>query len=145
MEPRIYIPTAQPGDTRRRVFEVQISNPSNGRPRATFVEQEVILTKEGGEKVVTQRTRVVAVDYTPGASFPLIDPATRQPLGATMTHDQLMVALFSLGAQAQEAQDAADLAAEIAEAERLAAKLASELAEAERLAAEAAALKEATP
>ena len=72
---------------------VQIHNQMGVAPHVAFVEERV--TQLPG-RVITQDNATLTTPYNPDAVIELINPADMQPLGATMTHGQIMVGLYSL-------------------------------------------------
>jgi hypothetical protein len=94
----------------RRAVNVQIFNPLEGDKYIVFGEEDVITI---GEKVVrTPAARMgpadpgVRVTFSPDSVIQLLDPTTGEEIpGATMTHLQLYVALYSAYIRAAMVRD----------------------------------------
>ena len=100
-QPRDYREQTAEAKTWRRAHTVQIHNPVPGQgsvPLISFHEEDAI---QVGGKVIT----TPAYDAGPGGLralfqadgvYPLVNPVTGESLGASMTHQELYVALHSL-------------------------------------------------
>ena len=98
-----YKSTTVGGDAWTRCHTVTIRNPLAGVPRIEFAEEQVIAI---GDKTLHQWTDCVNKDFASDGTFPLLDPTTNATTGATMTHAQLYVALYSLYMQTAAERDA---------------------------------------
>lgn len=136
-----YVPTVNPGDTRRRIWRNTNENPLNAYPSASFHEQEVIRTSDGKEVVLSDSVvRNLNVAYTdPSTVIKMKNPVDDSLLGS-LTFAEVYTVIYSLGRYAQEMQDLADEAAYLAAAQAAAAEAAAQAAiEAEQAAEQAAA------
>lgn len=90
-----------------RCWQVVIDNPKDEPPRVTFQEERVFDVSAADEQVMRVPVQGchADVDLEHGA-FPLLDPETGEPTGASMSHAQLYVALYSLYFATALARDA---------------------------------------
>lgn len=98
-----YQQTTVAGESWTRCHTVTIHNPLAGVPAIAFSEERVTLLD--GE-TLHRWTDTLRKDFDMAGSFPLLDPATNATTGATMTHAQLYVALYSLYMQTAAERDA---------------------------------------
>jgi len=103
----------------RRAYAVHLQNPYE-RPEASGIlfEEEDVMTMAG--RTIRVTTGTVSSGFTPAATFPLLDPTTGGPTGATATHMDVYVMLNSLYihlAMLRDEDDAAAAAAAAAAAE----------------------------
>jgi hypothetical protein len=88
----------------QRCKTVVINNPLVGKKGVTFEEERVIaLDGQSLRQPVGGCSKPFGVD----GSFPLLDPNDNMPLGQSMTHTELYVALYSLYMQTALERDAA--------------------------------------
>jgi hypothetical protein len=87
-----------------RARTVTMVNPLEGEQVAHFQEEEVFTDGEG--VLVTRDVSNCSITFDPEGVITLLNPETSEPLGATMTHQQFYVALYSLYIQAAAARDA---------------------------------------
>ena len=90
------------GTTYQRARLVEIHNQLGVPPHIAFIEEAVTIIPDR-----TIRTDVgqISTPYSPSALIPLINPETGESLGAEMTHQQIMVAIYSLYFQLVTARD----------------------------------------
>ena len=91
------------GTAWQRPFQIVIDNPLGETPRVSFLEEE-ILTVDG--QTIRKGVPGINIGYTPDAVIDLLDPTTGLPLGQTMTHAQMYVAIWSLYRNLAAARDA---------------------------------------
>ena len=72
---------------------MQIHNQKGVQPHVAFIEERVT---QLADSTIAQDNATLTTPYNPDSVIELLDPATMQPLGATMTHAQIMVGLYSL-------------------------------------------------
>ena len=110
-----YGPTVNPGDTRVRLWRMQIENPLTALPYMKFHENEVIQNSDGDEKEL-DRTRDIDLPYDPDtAAGKMIqirnpeDDSDSDLFGETeISLEDVYKVLYSLGRYAQEEQDIKD-------------------------------------
>lgn len=113
-----YQEIATSGSMWTRSNKVTISNPYNQTPSVHFEEERVIQLDGGAAPITNPNPRFLSANFDATASFPLLDPVTGEPTGATATHQELYVMLHSLyiktatDSDAQAAADAAAMAAQ---------------------------------
>ena len=91
-----YKETTLAGRVWTRCHQVVVDNPLGGQPRITFQEEKVYdITAEDGNQLHIP-VQGCGAEFDPGSSFPLIHPVTGEPLGVSMSHQELQVALYSL-------------------------------------------------
>ena len=88
----------------QRCNVVVVTNPLSGTPKISFEEERVVSV---GGRVIKEGIGGCQKAFTPAAAFPLLDPSTNLPVGASMTHADLYVALYSLYMQTALERDAA--------------------------------------
>lgn len=88
-----YQETTVSGKQWKRCYAIDIQNPSGGAPSVTMHEE--VITQVNDE-VFNRRTGSVHVPFDPAAEIALMNPATGESLGVTMTQGQIQVALWSL-------------------------------------------------
>ncbi|MFM2092008.1 MAG: hypothetical protein RLZZ127_2497 [Planctomycetota bacterium] len=119
--PRTYVPTVNPGDSRDRIWRAQAENINplevpGGVPWLKFHEQRVRRSRAGQPEpgspveVVVGVGRDLMMVYEPGKVIPRRHPATGEIIGS-ITHDEILMALYSAGHQAQLDADAAEVPA----------------------------------
>lgn len=87
----------------QRCNVVVVTNPLNGVPKISFEEEKVLSI---GTNTIKQNIGGCSKVFNPTDTFPLLNPTTNEPTGATMTHNELYVALYSLYMQTAEERDA---------------------------------------
>lgn len=103
-----YTETTVPGDTRRRVYHLEIRNPDAGFPEVQLQTQDRINLLDGGREYVNRDTFISRFDADGLAeSFDLVNVDTGAPLGQSMTGLQLMVAVQSWTLKQMLKRDAA--------------------------------------
>lgn len=91
-----YKETTVSGTSYVRAREVTVSNNLDGYRGIMFAEEQVSVL---GDKVMRENTGALHQEFTPENSltaFPLLDPETNEPTGATATFQDVYIALFSL-------------------------------------------------
>lgn len=83
------------GTKYQRSFRVEFDNPLNSVPSATFHEESVVVLSDGNS-VTTPVGKVSGSLIDPASEFALINPETFEPLGQTMTYQDIYVLLVSL-------------------------------------------------
>lgn len=87
---------------------IEVHNQLGVTPHVAFVEEMVTTL---GDYVSHKDVGTLRVDYNPASVIPLINPQTQEPIldasgtQVVMTHEQIMVALYSLYMQAVLARD----------------------------------------
>lgn len=100
-----YNETNVSGQSWNRGFKIEITNPYNGQPECKLFEEENISV---GGKNVSTLTRILSPQIDMSSVINLINPITGEPIGASITHQDLYVALFSLYINTAIAKDAGD-------------------------------------
>lgn len=130
----------------RRCAAIEISNPpARGTPLVTFRESDVVLI-DG--KYNTLGTDSIVASYDPTAVIDLVDPESLQPLGKTVSEQEIYLILFSKYIAVAKARDERVMKAlqDAAQAaERMAADAARRLAEAQAAIDAAQAAQPPTP
>lgn len=88
----------------QRCNVVVVTNPLGGNPKISFDEERVVSV---GGRIIKEGVGGCQKAFNPNGSFPLLDTATNLPTGATMSHTDLYVALYSLYMQTAAERDAA--------------------------------------
>lgn len=91
------------GTAWQRCHTVTVRNPLGGVPVIEFAEERVIAI-DGDD--IKQWCQGCGKAFDMAGTFPLLDPATNATTGATMTHAQLYVAIYSLYMQTAAERDA---------------------------------------
>lgn len=86
----------------QRCKTVTINNPLDGAKSVSFQEERIISL--GGQNL-KQPVDGCSKNFAADGSFPLLDPSTNLPLGASMSHTELYVALYSLYMQTAAERD----------------------------------------
>lgn len=86
----------------QRCRTVTISNPLGGTPVISFEEERLIQMSDG---VARRAAAGCGRKFNPTGTFPLLDPFTNEPIGPSMTHAELYVALYSLYMQTAVERD----------------------------------------
>lgn len=109
-----YSPAINPGDTRIRCRFLGFHIPHNGPVTSEALEQEIVRTAGGTERVLDNLGAVAGIprlDLTDPATLatvvPVIDPNTNEPTGDTTTIGAVFVGLFSYIHGMQLARDVA--------------------------------------
>ena len=76
-----------------RARMVEVHNQLGVLPHVAFIEERVTLLPG---RTITAVTGTLSQPYSADAVIDLLDPETQEPLGATMTMGQIMVALYSM-------------------------------------------------
>lgn len=82
-----------------------IINPLGQTPAVVFAEEKIISMGDG--TVVARELGTCQKDFSAATSFPLLDPGTGAPTGATATHQDVYALLFSLYMQTAMERDEA--------------------------------------
>ena len=88
-----------------RCFQVVVDNPLGGQPRITFQEEKVYDVQTADGQQLHIPVPGCGAEFDPGSSFPLVHPVTGEPLGTSMSHQELQVALYSLYVATAAARD----------------------------------------
>jgi hypothetical protein len=88
-----------------RATSISISNPIDGTPTISFMEQDVVEMDGKTRPLPGMPSQVYAV-FDPAGVIPLVDPETGLSLGSTLSHQALYVALHSLYRALAAARDA---------------------------------------
>lgn len=91
------------GTSYLRARLIEIHNQLGVMPHVAFMEELVTTV---GAQVYHKDTRLLRVDYAQDTEIELLSPETQEPLGVTMTHAQVMVAIYSLYMKAAALRDA---------------------------------------
>jgi len=86
-----YKQTSIAGQQWNRFSRVVIDNPRNAAPSVICVEQEVIAL-EAGE--VVRDVGNLHFPFDPSAEFPILNPVTNEPTGATATGAQVYALVY---------------------------------------------------
>ena len=97
------------GKSWQRCYAITVANPYAGTPSIVFSEEVLTLL---GDKSHRTSLNSVSLHYDPEATVDLYDPATLEPTGQTMTHQEMYLALFGAYMTAAKARDAAQVAPE---------------------------------
>lgn len=100
-----YNETNVSGQSWNRCFKIEFTNPYNGQQECKLFEEEIISV---GGKNVSSLTRILAPQIEMSSVINLINPMTCEPIGASITHQDLYIALFSLYINTAKAKDAGD-------------------------------------
>ena len=104
---KLYKETAVTGSKYTRANQIVISNDENQTPFIYFNEENVvILDAETKIKNPAGGIRLEFNQETANTSFDMLNPETGDPLGASMTYQELYVALYSLYIKAATDRDA---------------------------------------
>ena len=92
----------QAGQPWQRFYEAKINTPLNETANITFYE-EIVINSEAGtiKQPVTACTKVII----PEEQIPVLDPATGEPTGTSITNAELYKYLYSLYVQTAKARD----------------------------------------
>lgn len=117
-----YAPTVSPGDVRRRTRFIGIWVPLDERtpediaagvaapaPLIQVLEQDVIRTKDGSEKVLADLGTLPHTGFQPDRVFPVRDLVTDEPTGETATMLDVMALVQSWVRDAQDWRDAREV------------------------------------
>jgi hypothetical protein len=99
-----YKQSALTGTAWQRCKTVVINNPLVG-PKGVYFEEERVISLDGQD--LRQPVGGCSKTFDAGGSFPLLDPGTNLPVGVSMSHAELYVALYSLYMQTATERDAA--------------------------------------
>lgn len=97
-----YKETNEQGQVWTRCYRVEVSNPYNGTPSVNMMEETIISI--AGENI-TKPGRLLTMTFNPSETVELVNPLTGEPLGATITHQDLFVMLFSLWLKTAKERD----------------------------------------
>ena len=100
-----YNETNVSGQSWNRCFKIEFTNPYNGQQECKLFEEEIFSV---GGKNVSTLTRILAPHIDMNAVIDLINPMTGEPIGASITHQDLYIAFFSLYINTAKAKDAGD-------------------------------------
>lgn len=89
-----YNETTGPGTMWTRCYKIVIENPYLGlTKKAQFFDENVVVINN---RIVQSQNRLIQKTFDPSASIQMLDPATNQPTGETVTHQELYNILYSL-------------------------------------------------
>ena len=91
--------------TWRRAVEVTVTNRLNAVPMMGFIEEDVV--QVGDRSFIQPVPGALGVPFNPAGSIALVNPETGAPLGATVSHQELYVILYSVYLKAAQDRDAA--------------------------------------
>jgi hypothetical protein len=97
-----YKQSALTGTAWQRCKTVVINNPLEGA-KGVFFQEERVISLDGQN--LKQPVDGCGKNFAADGSFPLLDPNTNVPLGVTMSHTELYVALYSLYMQTAAERD----------------------------------------
>ena len=103
-----YKETNVTGTSYVRACEVTVSNVLDGYKGIMYVEEEVSVL---GEKIMRENVGALHQEFTAenaSTEFPLLNPVTNEPIGATATFQDVYVLLFSLYYHLAAQRDAAN-------------------------------------
>ena len=103
-----YKETTVSGTSYVRAREVTVTNTLGGYKGIMFCEEEVSIF---GNKIMRENIGAIHQEFTAenaGMEFPLLNPETNEPIGATATFQDVYVLLFSLYYQLAAQRDAAN-------------------------------------
>lgn len=72
---------------------VQIHNQLGVTPHIAFIQENVTVLPT---KTISQDIGQISCPYKPDKEIPLVNPDTNEPLGTSMTQQQVMLAIYSL-------------------------------------------------
>ena len=94
------------GDSWQRCLHIEINNPSGATPSIRFDEERRIALADGTS--IGTQAGSINKDFTdPAVEFPLLDPSTGNPVGATISHGEVYAILWSLYMALAAERDAA--------------------------------------
>ena len=94
------------GDSWQRCLHIEINNPSSGTPVIRFDEERRVLLSDGTSMGFPEGA--IQKEFTdPAVAFPLLDPTTGNPVGATISHGEVYAVLWSLYMALAAERDAA--------------------------------------
>lgn len=102
-----YKETIESGQVWTRCYRVEIVNPLDRAPSVNMFEETVISI--AGQSI-TRPGRMLQKMFQATDVVQLVNPATGEPLGASMTHQELYIALYSLWLATAQEHDAAEQA-----------------------------------
>lgn len=111
-----YKSNTETGEVYTRCFNVTVNNPLNAVPTVNMME-ETVFSIAG--KTITQPGRFLQKTFVPTETIDLVNPESGEPIGQSVTHQELYVMLFSLWLATAQEHDAAELAFEPIPAEEL--------------------------
>lgn len=88
-----YKEQTEQGQVWTRCYRVEVSNPYNGASSVNMFEETII--NIAGE-TITKPGRLLTKAFNPTEVIELVNPMTGEPLGATITHQDLYVMFYSL-------------------------------------------------
>jgi len=91
----------------RRAAQVTINNPLAGVPSLGFQEEDVVQANGQTFRTPLGATSALTVPFDPAGSIALVNPETGAPLGATVSHQELYVILYSVYLKAAQDRDIA--------------------------------------
>jgi len=90
------------GQEYQRCYAVSISNPLDATKQMGFAEEKIYVFND---TTINKMVPGCGVVYNPTATFPIIDPVTGEPTGATATQSQVYQMLYSLYIQTATGRD----------------------------------------
>ena len=103
-----YKETEVSGTSYVRAREVVVSNVLDGYKGIMYVEEEVSIL---GSKIMRENVGAIHQEFTAenaSTEFPLLNPITNEPIGATATFQEVYVLLFSMYYHMAALRDAAN-------------------------------------
>ncbi len=106
-----YKQTTLAGTAYTRSHAITVANPRTGVKAINFFEEQVVNLGDKELLIPQGGFQEAFTDENADTEFPLLNPQTSEPLGATATYAQLYVTLHSLYLHIAKRRDAAALAA----------------------------------
>lgn len=97
-----YKEQTEQGQVWTRCYRVEVSNPYNGMPSVNMFEETII--NIAGE-TITKPGRLLTKTFNQNEVIELVNPMTGEPLGATITHQDLYVMFFSMWLKTTKERD----------------------------------------
>lgn len=100
-----YKETNEQGQVWTRCYRVEVSNPYNGIQSVNMMEETIISI--AGE-TITKPGRLLTKEFSAGETVELVNPNNGEPLGISITHQDLYVMMYSLWLKTAKERDAVD-------------------------------------
>lgn len=97
-----YKEQTEQGQVWTRCYRVEVSNPYNGMSSVNMFEETII--NIAGE-TITKPGRLLTKTFNQNEVIELVNPMTGEPLGATITHQDLYVMFFSMWLKTTKERD----------------------------------------